>query len=298
MCSLFRFTLLCLAPVLINAEEPKAVGTNSTLAVPAVSPGAPSAGKRVRVTPPEYKGTKVHHTLYLPRDWSSDSEKRWPVIVEYTGNRFPASGSTGRVEDARLGYGVSGGNSIWVVLPFVNTEGEANAVRWWGDELATVEYAKRNVPRICKRYRGDPRRVILCGFSRGAIAVSYIGLHDDAVAKLWSGFMTHDHFDGVRQWRGTAWGTPLGIYRAAATERLKRLRGRPLLVCQSPGTEDVRAFLAPRVKSGVTLLDVDTRGILGAFPNSIAKHPHTDGWLLVDSDARKKVWAWVETTAR
>ena len=52
------------------------------------------------------------------------------------------------------------------------------------------------------------RAVILCGFSRGAIGVNYIGLHDDQIAALWAGFITHDHYDGVLEWKGQAWGSP------------------------------------------------------------------------------------------
>ena len=72
----------------------------------------PTAGRRVAVTPPEYAGTQVHHSLWLPADWSPDwrrQNRNWPVIVEYTGNLSPAHGSTGRVQDAGLGYGLSAG---------------------------------------------------------------------------------------------------------------------------------------------------------------------------------------------
>jgi len=71
---------------------------------------------------------------------------------------------------------------------------------------------------ICRHYGGDPENVLLCGFSRGAIAVSFIGLHDDEVSQLWSAFMTHDHFDGVRQWKKTDWGSPLDTYQQQAQQ--------------------------------------------------------------------------------
>ena len=270
------------------------------LEYPACSTGKPGAGKRVSVTTREYLGSDVHHTLYLPEDWNQQdraSGKRWPLIVEYTGNHFPAAGSTGNVEDARLGYGISGGQFIWAVFPFVDSQAQSNAIRWWGDAAATVEYAKRNVPRICDEYGADPRAVFLCGFSRGAIAASYIGLHDDPIAKLWCGLVTHDHFDGLQAWKGTKWGFPLESYRKAAAFRLTRLDGRPLLVCQSGGTARVRDYLKTQVpEETMTFVDVDPGAILGSFPNAIAIHPHTDGWLAADSPQRRQVWAWVDRT--
>jgi len=82
------------------------------LCLPTMTAEAPAAGRRVRQTPPEYAGTDVHHSLYLPPDWRSDwkvSGKRWPVIVEYTGNHAPGLGSTGEVAGAALGFGLCGG---------------------------------------------------------------------------------------------------------------------------------------------------------------------------------------------
>ena len=41
----------------------------SDLSVPEMKDQPPAAGLRVRVTSPEYSGTAVHHSLYLPVDW-------------------------------------------------------------------------------------------------------------------------------------------------------------------------------------------------------------------------------------
>lgn len=89
--------------------------------------GPPAAGQRVRVTPLEYAGTEVYHSLYLPADWKPDG--RYPVIVEYTGNYWPPAGSTGEVKDANLGYGLGGPQGfIWVVMPYVEVGQKENAV--------------------------------------------------------------------------------------------------------------------------------------------------------------------------
>lgn len=268
------------------------------LEVPTTVAAEPAAGRRVAVRSAEYADSDVHHMLYLPADWDEQWQqhsKSWPLIVEWTGNHFPAAGSSGKVEDARLGYGISGGRCIWLTLPFVSADHRTNARQWWGDEAATVRYAKQTVPQVCAQFGGDPQRVLACGFSRGAIAASYIGLHDDQIAKLWCGLITHDHFDGQRAWSGTAWGTPLQQYRQSAAARLQRLGGRPLLVCQNGGTQAIQNYLQTQIPlDAVTFVDVDTAAILGPFPNGIAIHPHNDGWLLVDSPQRRRVWAWVD----
>lgn len=255
------------------------------------------AGKRVVVTAPEYEGSNVHHLLYLPDDWNpnwKDVGKSWPLVVEYTGNQYPTSGSTGEVDGAALGYGLCGGGFIWVVLPYVAEDHRHNEVRWWGDEKATVDYAKVNVPRICAEFGGDTNAILVCGFSRGAIGVNYIGLYDDEIADLWCGFVSHDHYDGVRAWPGTNWGAPLREYRRAARERLKRLDGRPCLVCQNESTQDIQDYLGDRMPLGsFTFLDVPVADIFPDMPNDMVIHPHTDRWLLKGSAKRDVAWAWV-----
>lgn len=271
--------------------------SSQDLTMPPMTGSEPAAGKRVRVTSIEYKGSDVHHSLYLPNDWSAEkvaAGKKWPVIAEYTGNHFPTAGSTGEVNGAGLGYGISRGNFIWVVLPFIEPNRSRNAIRWWGDEKLTIEFAKRNIPRICKQYGGDSEKVLLCGFSRGAIAVNYIGLHDDEIAKLWAGFITHDHYDGVKQWSGTDWGSPLEAYQKGATERLLRIGERPVLVCQNGTTAATEAFITGRVPlTHFTFLTINTQKILGEFPNKWAVHPHNDRWLLKQSEEADAVVRWV-----
>ena len=172
---------------------------SSDLITPAMTAGDPAPGKRVHQVAPEYKGTKVYHTLYLPTDWQK--AKRYPVLVEYTGNKFPACGSTGEVKGANLGYGLSGGKGfIWVSMPYIQKGKKENAVTWWGDRQATIDYCKVNLPRICKEFGGDMENLFICGFSRGAIACSYIGLADNEIASFWKGMITHDHFDGQNKW--------------------------------------------------------------------------------------------------
>jgi hypothetical protein len=266
------------------------------LPLPPLAEGPPAAGRRVAVTTPEYAGTQVRHLLTLPDDWTPDWKARgrsWPVIAEYTGNYFPTSGSTGEVEGAALGYGVARGRAIWVVLPYVAKDRRRNEVTWWGDIEATVGYAKTNLPRICAEFGGDARRIVLCGFSRGAIGVSFLGLHDDEVARLWCGLWAHDHFDGVQAW-SAPWGAPLARYREEAAGRLRRLQGRPVLISQGQPGEQTRAFVAPLAPKNVDYLTVDMTALYGTFPNAAVRHPHNDRWPLRDGPATAAARAWFE----
>jgi hypothetical protein len=266
------------------------------LPLPPLSEGPPAAGRRVAVTPASYAGTQVHHLLTLPDDWTPDWKARgrsWPVIVEYTGNRFTEAGSSGEVEGAALGYGVARGRAIWVVLPYVAADHRHNEVTWWGDITATVTYAKAEIPRVCAEYGGDSRKVVLCGFSRGAIGVSFLGLHDDEIARLWCGFWAHDHFDGVKAWVAP-WGAPLDRYRAEATTRLRRLAGRPLLVSQGFPGEATRTFVAPLVGPNARFLDVDMLALYGGFPNAAVPHAHNDRWPLRPGPGAAAAQAWFE----
>ena len=78
----------------------------SDLVCPTIVEGAAAAGKRVKDYLPEYKGTKLHHAVYLPTNWQKN--KKYPVIIEYAGNGYSSERSV-------LGYGISGGKDfIWV----------------------------------------------------------------------------------------------------------------------------------------------------------------------------------------
>lgn len=257
------------------------------LITPVLSEGEARAGRRVRCTPAEYEGSEVHHSLYLPTDWQPGLH--YPVLVEYTGNKWVASGSTGTVADANLGYGLTGGKGfIWVVLPCVEKGRMKNALTWWGDLEATLDYCKTQVPRICERYGGDAKNVFLCGFSRGAIAVNYLGLADDEIAKLWKGFVAHDHYDGV---------FPVSDPESAL-ERLTRLDGRPQLICSAMGTQKTRDYLGARTTlKNITFLDVPVNELF-QIPDGKIVHPHTDLWMQVDSSFRQRARDWLQSVSR
>lgn len=288
-------TLILLTLANYAPAEPAINREIETLTLPPVTHEKPASGKRVSLTASVYQNTEVHHTLYLPPHWNPEwksTQQHYPLIVEFSGNQAPSLGSTGRIEDSALGYGLSAGQAVWLNLPFISPDKQVNQLTWWGNEEATIAYAKKIVPQVIADYGINPDQVILCGFSRGAIAVNYIGLHDDEIASLWSAFVTHDHFDGVREWPGTKWGSPLADYRKEASRRLARLKGRPYLICQNGNTNDIQKIVGDLPK--VTYLDLDTPAIFKTFPNPTAIHPHTDRWLLKPSSYRNQAWDWMK----
>jgi hypothetical protein len=274
----------------MQASEPK---PERLYIVPEMQTGVPEAGKRVKVIPPEYEGTDVYYSLYLPGNFLP--QKQYPVIVEYTGNHAPSVNSTGQVKDAHMGYALAIElDAIWAVMPYVSEDKKESEVQWWGSEVNTIDYCLTNLKRICMKYNGNPAEVFLIGFSRGAIGVNYLGLHNDRVADTWLGLLPHDHYDGERVW-GACWGSPLEKYRAEAAERLKRLNGRATLISQqSSASNDIFTTVSDYIYSNklddfgeFTLVPVDVGNIVPEGINS-----HTDTWLNYDSPEAGMVVDW------
>lgn len=91
------------------SNEPK-TSLSRDLITPAMTEEDPAPDKRVRQASREYNGSKVYHTLYLPSDWVKG--KKFPVLVEYTGNKFPPGKGSREVKDANFGYGLSSGEGF------------------------------------------------------------------------------------------------------------------------------------------------------------------------------------------
>ncbi|MDD4871864.1 MAG: hypothetical protein PHR77_15005 [Kiritimatiellae bacterium] len=276
----FLFFLLMLNSVFAGSELPDIHAIQQDLTVPCMTDGEPVSGKRVKQTLPEYRGTEIYHVLYLPIDW--EKNKQFPVIVEYAGNGSYSNKfgdiSTGRPEHSKLGYGVSGGKGfIWVCLPYISKDHKRNQLQWWGDVDATVDYCKKAVREICAVYGGDRSSVILAGFSRGAIACNYVGLHDDEIADIWRAFIVHSHYDGVRRW-GYAEDD-----EKSALVRLQRLHGRAQFISHEVSANQTKGYLeCTGVKGAFTFLDLPYRN-------------HTDSWVLRDIPERRMLRDWLKS---
>ena len=256
---------------------------------PLCSNSPPHAGKRFKEVLPTLQDTEIHHVVYLPIDWKPTES--YPVIVEYVGNgnyrNRLGDVCTGKVTDGKLGYGISGGKKfIWVCLPFIDEEQTKNMITWWGNSpnfnpQPTVDYCKQVVPWICQQYGGDPNRVLLAGFSRGAIACNFIGLYDDEISKLWNGFIACSHYDGVANF-----GLPQGD-RKSAKKRLERLGQRPQFICaETPvGKQSIDS----------TRIYLQSTGVTGNFTyRSTGFQNHNDSWILRPSPSREVLRNWVE----
>ena len=260
------------------------------LLIPPLVESKPGPGIRTKIRNLDNM-TEVYCVLYLPRDWKPN--KKFPIIVEYAGNgpyhNKYGDISTGLVEGSKLGYGLSGGEGyIWLCLPYLNSKGTKNVRKWWGDApdydpVPTVNYCKQTVQEICEKFGGDEKKVILCGFSRGAIACNYIGLYDDEIAKLWAGFIPFSHYDGVINWNYP------GSDKKSAIKRISRLRGRPQLILSESSSNNqlTRDFLE-------SLDGIDTSKLIykeSGFRN------HSDEWILRPSKARAFARHWLKSVA-
>ncbi|MEX2261121.1 MAG: hypothetical protein WD696_04180 [Bryobacteraceae bacterium] len=237
------------------------------LKVPELSEGPPRPGFRVRL------GGNVYHVLYLPEDWQPGST--YPLLVEYPGNAY-GEGGRGMPEESNLGYGISGGRGfLWLCLPFVDPHLNQNASNWWGDAQATVDYCLRTVLSVCDEFGGDRSRVLLCGFSRGAIACNYIGLRNDSICRLWRAFICHSHYDGVRRWPHR------DSDRDSALQRLRRLERRPQFISHEGSIEETRKYL-------------ESTKVAGDFTfHPLPYRNHTDAWILRPVFLRDTLRQWV-----
>lgn len=232
----------------------------------------------------------AYFTVTFPTDWNP--AKKYPVVAEWTGNGPYANPqgdrSTGRVEDGELALGLAGTDgAICVGLPYLDQQG-ANVTQWWGsapDHLSatTVAYAKKALDEVCGRWGGDPGRMVLVGFSRGAIACNALGLHDDEIAKRWRGMVCFSHYDGVRTWPFA------GSDRASALTRLARLQGRPQFVMAE--SSPVAGASLETVRTMLTEAKVDTGRMTFAETGYVN---HDDAWALRPSPVRAQVRAWLE----
>ncbi len=256
------------------------------LIVPSMVEREPVAGRRIRRSLEGWNRERVYHSLYLPTDWTRKTT--FPILVEYAGNGgyHDALGdaSSGRPEDSCFGYGMTQGEGfVWICLPCLNAAGSDLALTWWGDApnydpSPTLNYLYAAIADTCDNFAGDASRIVLCGFSRGAIACNFLGLHDDKTAKLWRAFVPYSHYDGVRKW-------PYPNSDAgSAAARLERLAGRPQFICgEKDQIEETRRYLGQHAsKANLTFASTGFRN-------------HNDAWILRPSKTRQQLLEWLKT---
>lgn len=272
-------------PLVLHDSDPDVL-------LPPLSHLPPAAGRRVVLRLPGQDSLPCYHTLSLPTDWQPN--RRYPVLAEWAGNGPYRGGhgdvNSGRVEDACLAQGLAGTDGAIVLgLPYLSGDGTHNVTQWWGtppnyDHEPTIAYAKAAIDDICDRFGGDPHRVALVGFSRGAIACNALGLADDAIASRWTAAICFSHYDGLRAWPFSQ-SSP-----EAARARLTRLGGRQqLIIAESgdvsppPALDATREYLKSGHPGGAfTFLE-------SGFVN------HDDDWALRPCPARHEARRWLST---
>lgn len=220
------------------------VPPTNRLIVPPIEDSPPAAGRRVRYRLRGDARSAIYCILHLPEDWSVG--KRYPLVVEYPGNIYftPGCYSTGLPDQCVIGFGMTKGRqAICLSLPFIDRSADQIAENAWGVPDDTVEYALRAVNEVCEAWGADRERIVLTGFSRGALACGFIGLRDDRIAALWRGFHACQHYDGDG-WNGAT--------MATALERAKRFRGKS--VFQTDNSEELFRPVMEQMRTPATFV--------------------------------------------
>jgi alpha-L-fucosidase 2 len=280
------------------------------LYTPPMSSSAPGPGRRVAATTPGWPAN-AYHAVYLPPAWSNASTAPLlPLIVELAGNGPWASPygdvSLGRPEGSNLGFGITAGvGAVWVSVPMLTAGGDFVETWWWGcpavppftgappvtpgesaghcvsafNITPSIRFLADTVRHATRAYRADPARVVIAGFSRGAVGVNYLGLADDDVASLWAASIAYAHYDGQPMDAKNPYpnaGPP------ASYDRLRRLGRRPQYIVAELNGSIVET--APYINaSGVSVNAIFAET---GFCN------HNDGWTLRPSAARDALRAW------
>ena len=264
--------------------------TPRDLVMPALTVGTPGPGKWVKQQLPSRKGSDAYHCLYLPTEWRPG--QKYPVLVGFPGNgpfrNIYGDRSGGLPEDNEMPYGISGGHG-YIVLSLGYLDSRHNlapAQWWWGDVKATVAYCKDAVAMVCRDFGGDPTQVVLTGFSRSAIGVSFIGLHDDTIARLWRAFICYDDWetqkDMARDWykygKNSFNYDPADFGGTGVEQRFRRVAGRPVFILGASGEAKE---LNEKYHFPFTFVDKPHRN-------------HNTSWSMRDTPERAQIRAWLK----
>jgi predicted peptidase len=91
-------------------------------------------------------------------------------------------------------------NYIWVNLPILNATGNKMIDSYYPENpSSTVACWLAILEDLNKKFPIDNNKIILAGFSRGAVAISYIGNWNGTISGKWAGYFAYAHFDGCCQ---------------------------------------------------------------------------------------------------
>ena len=257
---------------------------------PTLSTGEPQPGHWVKQTLPSLAGTAAYHCVYLPHDW--EPGRKYPLIVVFPGNgpfvsRF-GDRSGGLPEHNLFGVGLTGGNG-YIVLGLGYLDSRKNLQptgSWWGDVQATISYTQEAVRFVGEQYGADLSRIVLLGFSRSAFGASFIGLHDDKIAPLWSGILCYDGWESQADMARNLYRHDQSSYNydpddfggSGVAQRFQRLAGRPLFFVGGRGD--------------IVNLNARTRWPIEFFPKT--HRNHNVSWAFRDTPERAAARAWLK----
>jgi len=240
------------------------------LTVPEVEEGVSFPGKRVRVYLPEYP--EAYYVLLLPYNYTD--RIKLPVIFESPGNPC-LKGSDGLPDTSCLGYGICHGiDYIWVCVPFVTNTGSILRSYWGKDPLSTVSFWLAVLDDLNSKFRIANDKIVLAGFSRGAVSTSYIGNYNDEISSKWCAYFAHSHFDGCCQ-------TLLG----SSDERINRIQKKKVLI--TVGEKDIakkcsQGAYEKLIKKGCSATYIEVPDL-----------KHSPSWILEDSESAYKAREWL-----
>ena len=251
---------------------------SEALTFPEVEEGIPKPGKLVKVYLQEYP--EAYYVVFLPYNYTEGA--KFPVIFESPANGYPRE--LPFYEGLFLGYGISRGiDYILVSVPCVDTTGQILKSSWGKDPLSTVNFWLAVLHDLSAKFHIFEDRIILAGFSRGAVSTSYIGNYNNEIKSKWCAYFAYAHFDGCCQ---TCLGDP--------DKRIKRINGRKVLI--AVGENDTA-----KKCSKEAYLKLKAYG----FPATYIEHHdiHTDKclnlshnpfWILEDSEPAQKAREWLK----
>lgn len=240
------------------------------LTVPEIEEGVPEAGKRVKIYLPEYP--EAYYVLFLPYNFTDTT--KLPIIFESPGNVYQEV-SNGLPDSACLGYGISFGmDYIWVCVPFIDNTGYILRSYWGKDPSSIVDFWLAVLNDLNARFCIDNDKIVLSGFSRGAVSTSYIGNYNDEIASKWAAYFAHSHFDGCCQ-------TLLGN----TNERIARIQKKKVLI--SVGEQDIakkcsRGAYENLLKGGYSVTYIEVPDL-----------DHSPFWILEDSESAEEARNWL-----
>ena len=269
------------------------IAITSHIGIPKVNATAlPYAGMRVRRVAPGYSATNIYHTIYLPPEYVSG--KKYPLIFETPCNPV-TNVYTGLPDDTGSGYGAQYGSQvIWVMAPYVDSQGQNMRSTWWGRGATdgayrygpispTIAYWDSIIRECRDSFNIDTGNILNMGFSRGAYGSSAIGMSDSAtsdtnISKRWKALFWISGFDGVGYTNGSD-----------AILNYGRLKGRVPQIRWGNGGGDVNATYCV---NGCTYFQ--THG-LPYDSASIPGYNHDPTWIDSNWSYATNIRTWVDS---